>query len=372
MKSKLLESLVRKLPVSLATFAAASKRMKEEQGKTEKRLLGRLDRLESMQTDVIVELDLIRDRVTSLLDDAFLSRQPIYEDTARCLARSLQDMSSLSNSSVVKLAFITDSGYAVPTAVAISSILRHRNPSTKYEVAVVASGLSQADAALFKSFGDAVKLIEVGNKYANLFAEHHHVSEVALLKFDLPKIFPDSDKILYLDGDILVFDDLSELYDTDLNGRRAAVVKDYRYCLKGFAKMLGNTAYFNSGVMLLNADLLRKIGVAEKLLEAKKREPVNAFMDQTAFNMVLGDDVEYLSPKFNMLQTSFRKQSVGSFRKIAEFYGLGEGEFERIFEHPTILHLAGKLKPWSSKFAPSYERWQDEMRIFTAFRSLTD
>lgn len=361
MKLPFLDSLLRRS--SRPTDSAALQTKLEQ---NQKLLLGRLSRMETRQIELICELDAIRDRVTLLLDNSFCDRKQNYGEAAHDLSLSIRRMERLPETNSVHAVFITDSGYALPTAVAISSMLRHRAEGTRYKISVVCNGLDEHDAALFGCFGPAVEILAVGNRYAHLFSEHHHVSEAALLKFDLPTLFPADERILYLDGDILVLDDLYDLWNTELDGKFAAVVKDYAYCLRGSGTMLGHSAYFNSGVMLLNSAKLREIDIAAKLLDAKKHEPVDSFMDQTAFNMVLGDNVEYLPPKYNMLQTSFRKQGGTSFKKIADFYEVGEGCFERMFEHPAVLHLAGKLKPWSSRFAPSYEKWHDEARIYSA------
>ncbi len=358
--------LAGKIPVSSNAFRKAVAQSRQREEKSEKRLAKCLAKLENRQAEAFAELDAIRDRVTSLLDDAFSSRRPIYEEAAADLERSIRDMEALPGGDRILVAFITDSGYALPTAVAVSSMLRHRDPSTKYDVRIVANGLSGADEALFGAFGPSVTVATVSNRFANRFAKHHHVSESALLKFDLPSLFPSEERVLYLDGDILVLGDLSGLWKTELDDAYAAVVKDFRQSLRGAGEALGHASYFNSGVMLLNAAKLRNGGIADALLEAKEHEPVSAFMDQTAFNMVFGDDVRHVSPEYNMLQTSLRKENLTGFGKAAAFYEMTESAFEKAFERPAVLHLAGKLKPWSSRYAPSYERWQDEERIFRA------
>ena len=123
-------------------------------------------------------------------------------------------------------------------------------------------------------------------KYNNLEKKDFPVSTAALFKFDLPNLLPDSiEKVLYLDGDIIVQGDLSELYSTDISDVYAGVVKDYRgLTLKGdFNERLkiNHTAYFNSGVLLLNLSLLRNDNLPEKLL--------NIYLFILIFNFLVGD-----------------------------------------------------------------------------------
>lgn len=311
----------------------------------------------------------IRDRVTSLLDNDLLSRRPLYAEAAATMAESLSAMASLPDGDAIRVAFITDSGYALPTAVAISSMLRHRAPETKYTVTVVAQGLRPEDKALFAPFGQAVSLLETENEHAGLFTGHKHVSAAALLKFSLPSLFPGDDRVLYLDGDILVFKDLAPLWNTPLGGSYAAAAKDFAACVHGKHNVvLGHANYFNTGVMLLNLALMRDDSIAERLINAKRHEPAtHAFVDQTAFNVAFGDKVEYVSPMFNMMLANNRRWSPKPAR-VAKFYGLTEREYDRIAASPAILHLTNAIKPWISKNAPGYELWQDEFGVYGAFR----
>lgn len=311
----------------------------------------------------------IRDRVTSLLDNDIRSRRPLYAEAAATMEESLSAMASLPEDGAVRVAFITDSGYALPTAVAISSMLRHRAPETKYTVTVVAQGLRPEDKALFAPFGQAVSLLETENEFADLFTGHKHVSAAALLKFNLPSLFPGADRILYLDGDILVFKDLAPLWNTPLGGSYAAAAKDFAACAHGRRHVaIGHANYFNTGVMLLNLALMRGDSIAERLIDAKRHEPApHPFVDQTAFNIVFGDKVEYVSPMFNMMLANNRRWAPKP-ANVANFYGLTEREYDKVAASPAILHLTNAIKPWSSKNAPSYELWQDEFGVYGAFR----
>ena len=320
------------------------------------------------------QLNAVYDRypdVKKALNDAMESRRSLHVELASELRRSITEMETIDDSDPVRVVFITDGNYIKATSVAISSLLRHRRADTKIEVNVIGVGLSDEEQAVFGVFGPAVKVLSVGNKYGGQFAKHQHVSEAALLKFDLPALFPNYAKILYLDGDLLILDDLKQLWDTPLEQRYAAVIKDYAAYQNGAHNLrIGHKDYFNSGVMLLNLELFRKVDMASRLLDAKFNDPVpGAFMDQTAFNIAFDENVTYVSPKFNMMRSN-NKRWAPSTAHISGFYGLSEKEFEEISENPAILHLTNKRKPWSSMNAPSWAQWQDEADIFRALEGL--
>ena len=105
------------------------------------------------------------------------------------------------------------------------------------------------------------------------------------------------DRIIYLDGDIIVQEDLEELYNCNIGDNYIGAVKDtngidYDFFGKKIYK------YFNSGVMIMNLEKMRRDKISKKLLEYRKCG-YNKLMDQDTFNFVVKDAVTLLPFKFN-------------------------------------------------------------------------
>ena len=86
----------------------------------------------------------------------------------------------------------------------------------------------------------------------------------------ITKIVPaEVKKLLYLDTDVYAYDNIDELYDTNVDGKYAAVVLDVS--AQSFAKdELERTKvskYFNAGVMLLNLDKIREDKVDDACID---------------------------------------------------------------------------------------------------------
>ena len=86
-------------------------------------------------------------------------------------------------------------------------------------------------------------------------------------------MYPEYDKAIYIDSDIVVPGDISELYDTDMHGNLIGVCKDssvndapelQRYMTESLGLKLGD--YFNSGMLLMNMKALREAKLAEHFL----------------------------------------------------------------------------------------------------------
>ena len=279
----------------------------------------------------------------------------------------LEKMSSLPEAGAIPVVFITDSGYLAPTRVAVTSLLRNRDPRTRYKVYVVAAGLTREEKESFGVFSSAVEVVDPGadSVFAGEVPDHPHVSGAALLKFHLPELFPNERKMLYLDSDMIVKGDLGELFRTELADAYAAVVPDATAMLVERDHVaLGLKRYFNSGMMLLNLELMRRDGIAEKLVAAKKRHAyASHFMDQDEFNYVFNDKVITVSPKYNCMYANNIRLKAS---ETARCYGLAYREYLHCLYSPVILHITNRDKPWDSPVSPHYLGYKIEELYFRA------
>jgi lipopolysaccharide biosynthesis glycosyltransferase len=267
----------------------------------------------------------------------------------------------------VAVAFICDRHYVVPTAVAIASLLHHRHRDTRYEIYVVAADPS-VDLGILGAFdapGAAIHPVEAPpGKYAGI-PDSFHVTSAACLKFDLPHLLPHLDKVLYLDGDVLVREDLRALYETGLGDRPAAVVRDIG--LEDNA--LGIPSYFNAGVMLLNLKQVRKEGAPAALEEMRRTRTDLTYMDQDCSNLLFAGRVRLLPMRYNCFYSIFlRLKRRYPVERINRFFGTSYPTLEALGEDAAILHLAGHDKPWLYFDSVSTPLW-DRYRALSPARS---
>lgn len=251
----------------------------------------------------------------------------------------------------VKICMITDENYAIPTIVSLTSAIINKNIDTQYEIYVITKNVSEFYKTKFKDLeqkNTQITIIDKNSVKINSVKKYSHVPETALIKFELCNILKNEHKILYIDGDTLIQKDLSELYNIDLGQNYAAVVQDVvgEEIRKLHAKC-GVNKYFNSGVLLLNLDLLRKINSTEKLIDTKLTHPQWHCMDQDAFNYVFQNKILWLKPKYNATIAAFILQQF-DILTINKYYLTNYFSFEE-FESDTIInHFAGcaKIRPW--------------------------
>ena len=253
--------------------------------------------------------------------------------------------------SKLSLCFICDEYYVMPTAVAITSLIVNKNYDNFYDIYLVTNNLSDKSITIFKNMETKsvrIFIIEAdkGEEFDKFKIVNLHVTPSALLKFELPKLLPDElEKVLYLDGDIIIQKDLSVIFNEDIENVYAGVVSDGPTSAKVFKNRkqynVKHSLYFNTGVLLLNLKKMRKEHITELLLECKFRNyHTDRFMDQDTFNMVFGDKVKYLSFYYNL------QHHVWFFDKktLAEHYGMKVIKYEWVKE-AFIIHYTWR-KPW--------------------------
>lgn len=149
------------------------------------------------------------------------------------------------------------------------------------------------------------------------------------------------DKILYLDSDVLVTDNLDELWKTNLDNHVAAGVKD---CLnEKYYKLLGlkeGAHYCNSGVILINLKKWREEKIGEQIRKyVHDRNGYVFFMEQTVMNGVIQDKWLILDARYNVstLMMALSYKEIQTLRNSEDFYS--EEEVKRAVERPALIHM---------------------------------
>lgn len=252
----------------------------------------------------------------------------------------------------VDVAFICDEGFALPTGVALYSLFVSRNPNTEYRVFVICNNLSEDHRKRLLSMSrDAflITLIDADlGEYEKLFEKAGFpVSPTATLKFVLPDLLNNLEKVIYIDGDVIIQKDLFDLYCTDLSDRYVAAVADYHgLTFKGDVwTRLGvkHEAYFNSGMLVLNLKKMRDDDIPNALIDYRING-INYYMDQDALNVVLGEKAVFLQFCYNATLTNWRNKSSVD---LAGYYRMPFKEDKCDYlREATMVHYCSSDKPW--------------------------
>lgn len=189
-------------------------------------------------------------------------------------------------------------------------------------------------------------------------------------------MFPNLDKILYLDVDLFIINEgLEQLMDKDLNDNYIAAIVDVCPLYKNFPDVQNTKSkgYFNSGVGLFNLKKIREDGLDKKLESAITGHwPYNEIQpichDQTLLNYLFKDHTLLVDPKFN---NNFHASMIEDLKYFKQQYGKwGYTNLLKSISDAVIIHWAG-VKPWWGDYFNQRKAkmsvWQVNKFIFEYF-----
>jgi lipopolysaccharide biosynthesis glycosyltransferase len=171
------------------------------------------------------------------------------------------------------------------------------------------------------------------------FPTERWLTRAAYFRLSIPELLSaEIGKVLYLDCDLVVQGDVSDIWKTDIRDHCLGAVENISD--RTFRKSgVRQSDYFNSGVMLLNLDQWRKGRVSEQVRAELVGSRAKCTNDQDALNRVLHQRWKRLPLRWNMQSGMYRPH------KQLEQYGVGE-KVEALF-NPAIVHYVGWSKPWT-------------------------
>ena len=275
----------------------------------------------------------------------------------------------------VPVVFACDDAYAPYLSVALQSMLESASAERFYDIFVLYSELSAENRARLarQTAGRANVALRFMNvsglmeSYArNLFYIEIHVSIATYYRFFIPQIFGNFDKVLYLDSDIAVFDDVAKIYDTPLGDALLGAVHDVRESiplklghepwtsyLSKKLKLKRPEDYFQAGVLVMNLARMRREDTTAALLEKLREVQMPILSDQDILNAVCEGRVRLVPTRWNLeWQIGFEFPDYRKILPAAELEAYEQG-----LARPGILHYASSVKPWNAPELPHADRW---------------
>ena len=115
--------------------------------------------------------------------------------------------------------------------------------------------------------------------------------------------FLNCDKVLYIDADAIVVDNVEDLWNVDLKDNVLAGVKEPGEWSKHLNIDGMDNKYINSGVLLMNLKEIRNQKLDDKMIELLNTN-FYYYPDQDVINIVCKDKIKYISNKYNSTETT--------------------------------------------------------------------
>lgn len=168
-----------------------------------------------------------------------------------------------------------------------------------------------------------------------------HLSIESLYRLMLPTVLPEEiTKIIYIDSDIIVKDDLIRVWDEDVEEYYLAAVTNLDDQMYKILELDSQIDYFNSGFILVNLKKWRENNFFDKCIDYAQKNPEKViFSDQDILNGVLHGNWKRLDPKWNVITGLF-----GNEKLFLKYFNLKT--FHEITQCPSVIHYTGLIKPW--------------------------
>ena len=114
---------------------------------------------------------------------------------------------------------------------------------------------------------------------------------MTLMRCVLTKYFPELDRILWLDVDTIVHNNIDDIWDLDMDDYYFAGAIEPEKCKS-------DKPYINAGVMLINLKKLREDHMDDILIDALNTKKYN-FADQDCINSICYDKILVIPSKYN-------------------------------------------------------------------------
>lgn len=289
------------------------------------------------------------------------------------------------------IVFAADGNFSVPLAIAVESMLQSARPETRYDIHVLDDGVldfaKQHIETLHDRYAFAITYHSVSDLVLGV-SSTHYFPRVSFARFMIPELLGDvsGSRIFYSDADVLILDDLTPLFEMDMEGKTlggiqelAVLVESDQKHLNGWKKLFGfaesdNVLYCNSGNLVFDKQRWIEKGYAHEIMRISREQRGGQaiFPDQDIMNFVCQGDIALLPPKFCAIpmyaDIYAGNDAEAHFQTECRY---AAAELRQAAQHPALIHFAGRKPrvlegaryPLEQPFIDFWKKsvWQDYM-----------
>lgn len=274
-----------------------------------------------------------------------------------------QSTSNVTNSSAfdqrldqsIILVCSADENYAMPLTVVVYSALANlKNKQQTITLYILDGGIQRSTRQkVERSLNSeqlAIHWIKPDVSRLKHLPVTRYLTIAAYFRLLIPQFLPPSiSKAIYLDCDMIVQEDLEELWKIDIGENYVLAVPDDNQLTFSMAvglrnyQELGldpNHRYFNSGLLVINLTKWREDDIGNHVIQySEQNHEYVCDADQDGLNVVLAGKWGELDPRWNQMPRIYTQSS---WRDSP----YDEATFNSFRDQPYIIHYTNAPKPW--------------------------
>ena len=274
----------------------------------------------------------------------------------------------------IDIAACSDRNFVMPTGVMMQSVCVN-NPDVDIVFHIIVDGdVTDDDKCDLEDVtapysGKSVVFYRASEFIKNIdfpALENSPLTEATYYRLWLAEMLPiEVEKVLYLDGDVIVRHSLLLLWNTDIEGYAVAAVPDSLEGRAEFYRRLNyspSLGYFNAGVLLVNLKYWRGCHVQTDFMRfIQEFCDIIKFCDQDVLNCLFKESKVILPLTYNLTSAFLWKEPEFNTGKYVE-------ELASTLIDPVVVHFASPEKPWYAyqrephPFRSTFLKYQNQTR----------
>ena len=304
-------------------------------------------------------LDKDRYNLKFLLEELFSQKQKWEKNKSKKIV-----IEPLNNHSL-PIVFAFNNEYSKYFSVTLTSIIENSSSDNIYDIVVLHTDIEEKNRIRLQKIvpsNFSLRFFNITEYYLDYFKDYNinsilnYWSKEIFYRIFIPLVMPRYKKVLYLDSDVIINQNIDDIFDIDFENKHILAVRDTispvlnldknnerKKHIVNVLKLSTPKAYFNSGLILFN---IPQIDITEYIKRLKNILTIKEFLfpDQDMLNKIFENNVKLISQSYNFCygvliwDKGYKNEISGGFKK----------DFLQALNNPKIIHYTSPKKPWDS------------------------
>lgn len=281
---------------------------------------------------------------------------------------------------IIPIFFAVDDEYIPFLAVTLQSIIEHSTKEYYYLIKILYTNISEENKEKIKKYAKEninIEFVDLNyyiEKIKSKLYTRDYFSMTTYFRLFISNLYPQYNKAIYLDSDIVLLEDIAELYNQEIGNNLVGAVADdiiqqnevFQEYVEKVVGVASYKTYFNAGMLVMNLDELRKNKFQEKFLYLLENVKYSVIQDQDYLNRICKGKVKLLDKTWNVMPNASKDVNEEEIKLIHYNYQYKPWHYDNIplgnyfWELAERTEYYDKLKQLKNNFTEDM-KYQDRI-----------
>lgn len=211
--------------------------------------------------------------------------------------------------------FAVDNNYIPFLTVTLESLIDNISDKNFYDIKILYTSITKENQQKIKKYKKenvSIEFVNVTNYIENIqnkLYTRDYFSKTTYYRLLIPDLYPEYDKALYLDSDIIILEDIANLFNINIGNNLVGAVpdgaiqstKEFQEYVELVVGMSHYNKYFNAGILLMNLKELRAIRFKLKFIYLLDIIKFRVAQDQDYLNRICKGRATLIDSAWNVM-----------------------------------------------------------------------